>query len=362
MDVEVIRSLDQVTPGWLTRVLKRDGALKVGAVSGFKIADPQARELSTTARLKLRYRTGSSGELPEQLFLKMVNTVFDDDEPLLISEVDYYSRDYSGIEGAPLVRCYDSALSEDLQSYHILLDDLSQTHVRAFQKPPTLEHGLAFAEGLAALHAHWWGGNQLEQRGKPVPGAEAIERFVAIARLGVEYILDCCAGELAPHWPQAIREIYNHHPQLLVERTRDANGFTLIHGDVNPGNVLVPVEGDRPVYLVDRAPFEWSLTTWLGVYDLSYAMVTYWEVKTRRELEGPVLRRYHAGLAERGIDNYSWEKLYEDYRLMAVMSVYVATEWCRGSGKQYKDAWMPMLQRAMTAYDDLECSKLWKDR
>jgi hypothetical protein len=113
---------------------------------------------------------------------------------------------------------------------------------------------------------------------------------------------------------------------------------------------------------MDRAPFEWSLTTWLGVYDLSYALVTYWEVETRRALERAVLARYHAVLIERGIADYAWDQLYKDYRLTAAMSVYVATEWCRGSGRQYKESWMPMLQKALTAYDDLECSKLWTGR
>jgi len=150
------------------------------------------------------------------------------------------------------------------------------------------------------------------------------------------------------------------HPQVLIERTRNQNGFTLIHGDAGPWNIFVPIEGGRPVYLIDRAPFDWSLTTWLGVYDLSYLLVTGLEVNTRRNLEQPLLRRYHACLVENGVEHYSWEQLYEDYRLMAAMGVYIATEWCRGGGNQYKEIWMPMLYQALTAVDDLECSKLWR--
>jgi hypothetical protein len=29
-------------------------------------------------------------------------------------------------------------------------------------------------------------------------------------------------------------------------------------------NILVPRQGDRPIYLIDRQPFNWSLTAWLG--------------------------------------------------------------------------------------------------
>lgn len=356
----MITRQDQVTPEWLTSVLGRSGVLEAGAVDGFEIVRTLERELSSSARLKLSYAAGSRGELPDALFLKTVNTHFDEDDPLLPSEVNYYVRDYVGVEGVPLLRCYDAALSEDSVRFHLLLEDVSATHVWIGDKTVNLEFGFVLAEGLAAMHTHWWGAARLHQGGEPVHGAEHIERFVEIARPGVDHILECCANELKSHWPQAMFDVYENHPRLMIERTSDANGFTLIHGDVSPGNILVPINGDRPLYLIDRGPFEWSLTTWLGVYDLSYAMVTFWEVDTRRELEEPILRRYHTELVERGVTGYSWEQLYEDYRLCIAVSVYVATEWCRGAANlQWKDMWMPMLQRALTAFDDLECSNLW---
>ncbi len=189
-----------------------------------------------------------------------------------------------------------------------------------------------------------------------------IEQYVQISRPGVEHILSSYGDELEPHWPQTMEDLYDHHPRLLIERTRNSNGFTLIHGDVSPANILVPIDGDRPIYIIDRAPFDWCLTTWLGVYDLSYAIINFWEVETRRELERPILKHYHTNLVERGIKGYTWEQLYEDYHLTTAMSVFMAVEWCRGPGHlEMKHFWMPMLQKALTAFDDLECSKLWTD-
>jgi len=57
-----------------------------------------------------------------------------------------------------------------------------------------------------------------------------------------------------------------------------------------------------------------SLTAWLGVYDLAYAIVLDWEVETRRRLGLPILRHYHARLTENGVDGYAWEELYDDSR------------------------------------------------
>ena len=46
---------------------------------------------------------------------------------------------------APLLRCYDARYSEELRRYHVLLDDVSETHVNASEKEPTLAYGLALS-------------------------------------------------------------------------------------------------------------------------------------------------------------------------------------------------------------------------
>jgi len=42
-----------------------------------------------------------------------------------------------------------------------------------------------------------------------------------------------------------------------------------------------------------------------------------------------------------------------------VISVYVATEWCRGRlNPETMPIWLPMLQKSMTAFDDLACAQI----
>ena len=242
----------------------------------------------------------------------------------------------------------------------MLLDDLSETHVEAAEKSPTLEYGMALAEGLAAMHARWWGARRFTEAGATMHNAGHIRRYVDISESGVGPLLKKFATELEPHWPEAIHALYAKHPQALIERTRNDNGFTLVHGDTGEKNILVPRSGDRPIYIIDRQPFDWSLTTWLGVYDLTYPLVLDWEVETRRNLEIPILKHYHGQLVTHGVNGYSWEQLYDDYRLCAAMGVYVATEYFRGGGDgKWTSFWLLMLRRALTASDDLNCSELW---
>lgn len=354
----VITRLEQVTARWLTSTLIRSAALENGSVASFTV-DSGRGNWSSSARLVLRYAPGSSGELPERLFLKMVDTDLDG-EFFGPSEVTYYTRDYVGLADAPLLRCYHAAYSEEIHRYHLLLDDVSETHVQACEREPSLEYGQALAEGLAALHARWWGAAPLAEIEAPVHDAAHIRRFVEIAEPGVAPILEQFAVSLAPGWPALLRVLFARHPQALVARLQNEQGFTLVHGDVGCNNILVPRRGVRPLYLIDRQPFDWSLTTWLGVYDLAYAMVLDWEVDACRRLEQPVLHRYHAALLERGVSGYTWQRLWDDYRLCAAMGVYIAVEYCRGGiNERYTHVWLPMLQRALAACEDLGIAGLW---
>ena len=254
-----------------------------GSVASFDLGTGQGN-WSTSANLAVAYSDDARGSLPSRLFLKMVDTNVDedDDEWFDDSEVMYYTRDYVDVANAPLLRCYDGAYSEGLQRYHLLLDDVSDTHMEAAEQEPTLEFGLTLAEALASLHARWWGARHLAEAVAAMHSPQHIQRFIDIAEPGVGHILGRVANELAPHWPEALHELYLRHPCAIIERSQDANGFTLIHGDVGHNNVLVPRRGDRPIYIVDRQPFNWSLTTWLGVYDLAYAIVLDWEPELRR--------------------------------------------------------------------------------
>lgn len=359
MSDNVITNLEQVTPEWLTAVLTRSGALTQGSVAGFDMADGWGN-WSTSHSLSLHYSPDAEGEQPSRLFLKLVDADTGDGEYFGSSEVDYYLHDYMDVPDAPLLRCYDGRYSAAIHRYHLLLEDVSATHQVACDQPPTLSYGQALAEVLAILHGRWWGAEGLAEANAALHDAAHIRRWVAIGEPGVDHIVGRVASELQPRWPAAIRDIYAHHPQAMIRRSQDANGFTLFHGDAGCYNIMVPREGIRPIYLIDRQPFDWGLTTWLGVYDLAYAIALEWDVEARRQWEQPILRHYHQTLSQRGVEGYTWEQLWDDYRLCLAMGVYIAVEYCRG---QYREdtqwVWLPMLQKALTACDDLNCAEIW---
>jgi hypothetical protein len=362
MNNNVITNIDQVSTQWLTSVLTKRGALTTGTVESFELGTGQGN-WSTSANLLVAYSDDAKGQLPKRLFLKMVNTDTGDGEFFTDSEVNFYTRDYVDVENAPLLRWYDAEYSAEINRYHLLLEDVSDTHIKAGDKKPTLEYGLALAEGLAILHARWMGAQPLAEAGAPIHDAAHIQNFVDIAEPGVKHIWNQFSNELKPHWHDLMRELFAKHPQAMIRRAQNLNGFTIFHGDVGDGNVLVPREGHHPIYIIDRQPFNWGLTTWLGVYDLAYAIVLDWDIDMRRQWEIPMLKRYHETLVKNGVSDYSWEQLYDDYKLCVGMCVYIATEYCRGgcgTSERWVSIWLPMMQRTLTACDDLDCASIWR--
>ena len=74
----------------------------------------------------------------------------------------------------------------------------------------------------------------------------------------------------------------------------------------------------------------------------------------------PILKHYHAHLVRNAVPDYSWEQLVNDYRLCVPMCITIATEFCRGGvNERLVHVWLPMLQRSLTACDDLDCRALW---
>ena len=305
----VITNRQQVSAEWLTTVLGNSEALSSGQVTSICLTAMESNWASS-AHIRVTYSADAQGTLPQKLFLKMTDTDTGDGEYFDDSEVAYYLRDYIDVPDAPLVRCYDGAYSAETHRYHLLLDDLSDTHIMALHKPPTFEHALALADAFAIIHARWWGAERLAEAGAVMHSPSHIRRFSSIAEPGLDHILQAAdTSPIAPdgtkievdlksHWPELMREVFAKHPNALVARAKDANGFTLIHGDPNYTNILVPREGDRPLYLIDRQPFDWSLTTWLALYDPIYVMILDWDVETRRRWEIPVLKTLPCGIGQ----------------------------------------------------------------
>jgi len=294
-------------------------------------------------RIEASYDALARGERPSRLLLKRCRGA----AAATASEVEYYTRDYVGVHDAPLPRCYGARYDERAHEYWILLEDLGRSHRDGWSGSPGPGYGLRLADALAALHAPHWAELAPDPSG-------ALERFFAHVRSGLEPLLAAAGRELSARRRDALRRLFDEHPRRLEQRARDAAGWTLIHGDVNPGNVLRRRDGQGGVLLIDRQPFEWSLTHAPGVSDLSTAIVHWWPTALRRACERALLRRYHRALLRRGVRGYDLPRLYSDYADCLAFSVYVAVEWCSAPQDVERMRWLWRMQllRALRAMEE----------
>jgi hypothetical protein len=357
-----LTSPDEATPGWLTGVLHEHGCLARGRVERVGLVTERSVNASN-ARLRLTYSEDAAGHGPPQsLFLKLCDL---SESPFGDTEVRYYTVHTAGLSPSSAPACFHTAhsASASVGRYHLLLEDLSETHAPGWDAEPNLGRASLAVEALARLHARWWDAEDLPDAAERMPDQAVIGRYVAAARAGLEPLFETMGEVLSAAQRDLIRRVFDRHEARMLQRA-EGSGLTIIHADPNPGNILSPRNpdaggGDR-AYVIDRQLFDWSLAAWLGISDVAYMMVHWWPAEVRRALERPLIERYVRALESLGVAGYSVERAWADYRLCAIQSLYVVGAWCADPREREEFAWVwkPQLAKTLTALEDLHCMDL----
>ena len=183
-----------LSPEHLTDVLRRAGALTDGHVSRIVVESSRDKLLSQITRARLAYEGGTHGA-PEGLLLKTAlrGGVIDMSDAGR-KEVEFYNVVAAATPPGLLPRCFEAVWEPDAKTWHLLLEDLTDSHlvVTDWPVPPTsharqrrrarLEPSLSSRrrqhrrtthrlECLAHRHRH--GRSRLHDGGALVPGAPA---------------------------------------------------------------------------------------------------------------------------------------------------------------------------------------------
>src|SRR4051812_33379959 len=147
-----------VEPAQLTAALRRGGVLDAGAVREVKVLHQRDTVVSHIVRLGLRY-VGESAGAPQSLILKTANSAFA--QTLANAgrhEVAYYTQPAPKMPLGLVPRCFDAHFDEESLAWHLLLEDLTDSHEVATQwpLPPSREQAVAIVGALARWHAAWW--------------------------------------------------------------------------------------------------------------------------------------------------------------------------------------------------------------
>lgn len=328
--IPVLNESGEVTQDWIESALRRP-------VRSFSRSSPPDSNWGSHVRLEVQL----DGEpAPRRLHLKIGSVM-----TFGRAEVDYYTRTFASLTDAPLVRCHYA--DADQTHYNILLDDHSSTHRDQKVVEPTLSYGRALVEAAAKLHAHHWP--------QPPPCVSEAQRLVSATRAGQEALLDAMTEGFTAAERAAATRLLEHNPPARDARLADPEGFTWTHGDLNPTNILAPIDGDGPIYVIDHQPFASSGSPpWLGIRDLAYAIVVWWPIHLRRRWERVLVEHWHATLISRGVVAYSMDKAWQDWRLCGLQEINVAANWCSNPEdiSRMRGLWEAQLRRVLAFAED----------
>lgn len=338
----------------LTEVLHRAGTLDRGHVSTVTVDRSFPTLLSQFFRLRLGYDSATPSA-PVSLILKTElpsspGTKWESGR----KEVGFYTNVASATPGGLLPRCFEAHCDTTTGAWHLLLEDLTDSHMVATQwpLPPTIEQSEAIVRTHARFKACWWDDPRLGTTVGAWPDVNGIQQGLRDLAGTYERFVDQLGDQLSPARRSFYARLFDQAPRLL-ERKLGRRHMTVIQGDSHVWNCFLPCNGSA-----DSARlFDWD--AWrlnVGAENLAYMMAMHWYPELRQRAESYLLDCFHSEITTQGVVGYDRRALQDDYRL-AVLLQSTRPIWFQSAGIPPL-IWWNNLERIHLTVDDLDCREL----
>jgi hypothetical protein len=339
--------------GHITAALRRSGVLGDARVRNVTVESSRPTIVSRIIRLRLEY-DGPAPDAPTTLVLKTGLPQSDGGIGATgRREVAFYTEIAPTVPGRIIPRCFGANWDPDTGTWHILLEDLTETHAlpTEWPLPPTAAQCEIILAARARFHAAWWDDPRLGRSIGIRHDETTAEAYTRDLTTHFTRFVDLLGDRLTKE-RRTIFELYLSAAPRLFGRHRSHRNLTIMHGDAHVWNVFLPRDGGGDVRLFDWDGWRVSIASG----DLAYMMATHWYPERRRLLERMLLDQYYAVLLENGVRGYSRDDLDNDYKLSALMQI--ATPVWQMAYNIPPWVWWSHLERVMLAFDDLGCRDL----
>ncbi len=307
---QVLARPSEVTPDWLTEILRSAGRLEPGgSVTGVVCEPVGTGQMADTVRYSVTYSPPEAG--PASVVAKFAST--DEQSHATGKAMRAYeieARFYAEVasaSGARVPGCLFAALDPEEAWFTLVLDDI----VGASQGDQVVgcdaDRAAAVVTEIAALHAPSWGSTSLASLGWLNRSSPESDAFTAAVVTGLLPAFLERYGEALDPAHVALFEAFI--PELSTWFALRGGPRTLVHGDFRLDNLLFTVGDPRPV-VVDFQTLTWAS----GSYDLAYFLGGCLTPAIRRRCEEDLMASYHQALVAGGVEGYPIEALREDYR------------------------------------------------
>ena len=327
------RYATDVTPEWLTGVLRRRGVLSGDhRVDGIGVASVGTGQMVDTSRLSLTYDEAGVG--PATVVGKFASA---DEQSrgtgLALRAYEIEVRFYR--EVADQVACrhpglFFADIEPETGWFTLILDDIVGATQGDQIAACTAEVAAAALDEMAGLHAPCWERPDLaglEWLNRNAPESDGF--MAALVGSLLPGFLERYADDLSPEHAEVCRTFVEYLPTWMAARVGPS---TASHGDFRLDNLLFQPGDARPVVV------DWQTLSWAGgSYDAAYFIGGCLTTEDRRVHETDLVRHYHQALLSRGVADYSFEQLCRDIRrdtfggvLMAIVAAMVVQRTERG--------------------------------
>jgi hypothetical protein len=313
--VSLPNTLAAFTPEWITWALQEQGLIGDSRVTEVQ-TEPIGQGvgvLCQLARLTLTYdRPPASG--PATVVVKIPSG--DPQTRAMASAFQFYEREvrfYAELAAQVALRtphCYYHAFDSASGDFVLMLEDMAFARLADQLQACPLEEAQIAIDELVKLHAEWWDSPKLAELTWVPESRDPINKaglafYPAAWPLFVERF-----GKDLPADILSIGERIGAQATAILDRF-STGPMTLCHGDYRADNFFFARrEGDAPLAIID-----WQIAIrGVGTYDVGYFMTQSMDIAVRRAHEMDLLKRYHAGLVERGVKGYSFDQCLVDYR------------------------------------------------
>ena len=308
--MQPIPSPADVDPEFLTSVLASNGF--DGTVVGVAQEPVGTGQIGQCIRYRLDL-AGAADATPRTLVGKFAS----DDETSratgvalrnYVREVRFY-REVCDRVSIRTPRCYYAEIDGEGPDFALILEDLAP----AVQGDQLLGCSPAVAEAAVleaiGLHAPTWNDAELAAVDWLAPRVDpsAPQRHELYAQLLAPFF-DRFRSRLDPDEAAIIERVASSTGAPWVV---DADPTTLVHVDYRLDNVLIDERSSPPTVTV----VDWqSVTVGNPLVDVAYFLGAGLLPEVRPTADERIVRSYHRGLMEAGVDGYGWDRCWEDYR------------------------------------------------
>jgi hypothetical protein len=334
---------------FIAAALQRHGGFGDAVLRDVVVESTRPTILSQITRLRLTWQHAGPG-VPETLILKTGLPGHDHGSWTVgPREVTFYRDIAVAMTDRVVPRCFSAHWDPGTEGWHLLLEDLGETHVIAttWPLPPSPAQCECIVAALARFHAAWWNDARLGVSIGTLRDEAAVARLVQDMTRHLAGIADVLSRERYGLYERLLAAA-----PVLLKRSGVKRNLTILHGDAHVWNCFLPRDGGADARLFDWDAWRIGVST----TDLAYMMAIHWYPDRRQRLERHLLDHYHNSLLSAGVRGYDRRSLHDDYRRSVLWQT--ATPLFQAAHNIPPVIWWNNLERIWLAFDDLGCREL----